>query len=549
MSGPIVHSISDLAKGPPATSSQPIFSTTGWRNDLPPHVYDVRSFGAIGDGVTDDTVAVQTAIDACGAGGGGTVFFPTGRYRLATSYTANGVFWCLLVGWDDVSFGGPGTLFLDLATDCALAVIGGCVKAARIAGDITNWINYSVFVGTNPAPGWNLTGTVVKGAASVTLNSAADNVHFAVGDYVAVRTGQTISATATGQPDAEINKVKSISGATINLEVPTAKGYAAENYNAGSTGISSVGGAGTAAPYQLVNVNDRIMRNFGVADLGIDTRANRHAFIGNGLDGVVFERVNGLFRGGQSFLSLGTRRGERVRDCTLTHRGLSGYVYAFGADSGSLDCRYERNQITTDAGTIYIHVHEGASQIYAVQNRLSHPLNANLNEPLVDIRGRAYDVFVLDNEFVNGSSNAGGATVLIDSLSVGGGRVAGNRYLGTHGNMVQNSSASDLWVIVSPAPARTITASTNVYPIPKLILADPTAGNITVNLVTTVTQYAGHEPQTVKNIASANNVIVNPNGSETLDGATAKTLAPRAWITYVRSGSEFAIIGQGGTVT
>lgn len=43
-------------------------------------MYDVRDFGAAGDGVTADTQAIQKAIEACSAAGGGTVILPTGVY-------------------------------------------------------------------------------------------------------------------------------------------------------------------------------------------------------------------------------------------------------------------------------------------------------------------------------------------------------------------------------------------------------------------------------------------------------------------------------------
>jgi hypothetical protein len=45
--------------------------------------YDVRSFGAVGDGKTDDTAAFQKALDAAGAAGGGTVHAPRGNYFFA----------------------------------------------------------------------------------------------------------------------------------------------------------------------------------------------------------------------------------------------------------------------------------------------------------------------------------------------------------------------------------------------------------------------------------------------------------------------------------
>ena len=43
-------------------------------------IYDVRTFGAKGDGKTLDTLAINRAIDAAAAAGGGTVTFPAGTY-------------------------------------------------------------------------------------------------------------------------------------------------------------------------------------------------------------------------------------------------------------------------------------------------------------------------------------------------------------------------------------------------------------------------------------------------------------------------------------
>jgi hypothetical protein len=46
--------------------------------------FDVRQFGAAGDGKTKDTAAMQKAIDACAASGGGTVYLAPGTYLSGT---------------------------------------------------------------------------------------------------------------------------------------------------------------------------------------------------------------------------------------------------------------------------------------------------------------------------------------------------------------------------------------------------------------------------------------------------------------------------------
>lgn len=60
-------------------------------------VYNVKAHGATGNGTTDDTAAIQAAINAVQAAGGGVVYFPTGTYLVtptaspALAVTGNGV--------------------------------------------------------------------------------------------------------------------------------------------------------------------------------------------------------------------------------------------------------------------------------------------------------------------------------------------------------------------------------------------------------------------------------------------------------------------------
>jgi polygalacturonase len=58
-----------------------LFVQSGLRAETPPAgFYNVRSFGATGDGKTLDHTAINKAIDACAEAGGGTVYLPAGTY-------------------------------------------------------------------------------------------------------------------------------------------------------------------------------------------------------------------------------------------------------------------------------------------------------------------------------------------------------------------------------------------------------------------------------------------------------------------------------------
>jgi hypothetical protein len=48
-------------------------------------VFNVRDYGAVGDGVTNDSTAMNSAIAAASSAGGGTVFFPQGTYVVSSS--------------------------------------------------------------------------------------------------------------------------------------------------------------------------------------------------------------------------------------------------------------------------------------------------------------------------------------------------------------------------------------------------------------------------------------------------------------------------------
>lgn len=48
-------------------------------------MFNIRDYGAVGDGIQLDSPAIQRAVDACAAAGGGTVFIPAGKYLCGTA--------------------------------------------------------------------------------------------------------------------------------------------------------------------------------------------------------------------------------------------------------------------------------------------------------------------------------------------------------------------------------------------------------------------------------------------------------------------------------
>ena len=54
-------------------------------------IFNVRDFGAVADGVTINSEAVQKAIDACSLAGGGTVLFENGDFVLSTVFLKSNV--------------------------------------------------------------------------------------------------------------------------------------------------------------------------------------------------------------------------------------------------------------------------------------------------------------------------------------------------------------------------------------------------------------------------------------------------------------------------
>jgi polygalacturonase len=67
----------------------------GTDSPLPPRLFTITDTGAVGDGTTLNTRAIQAAVDACAQAGGGTVVIPPGEFLSGAMFLKPGVHLCL----------------------------------------------------------------------------------------------------------------------------------------------------------------------------------------------------------------------------------------------------------------------------------------------------------------------------------------------------------------------------------------------------------------------------------------------------------------------
>lgn len=186
---------------------------------------NVRDYGAVGNGVSDDRQMIQDAINACGAAGGGTVLFPDGDYLLSTTGTTIGA---LYIAHDNVTleWAANAKWINTNVSQGPLAILGSAK-----GGYQASWWTHQMAITTNIAIAAHSAGD-----SSLTILSSSDlsALGLVAGDYILIRTGAPTGVDHK-TPDSEINQVVSASGTTINLRWPLLKSYAQEYFPTASS--------------------------------------------------------------------------------------------------------------------------------------------------------------------------------------------------------------------------------------------------------------------------------------------------------------------------
>jgi hypothetical protein len=147
----------------------------------------VKDFGAVGDGVTDDTVAVQAAVNV-----GRVLQFPPGTYKFTSSVQV------------------PQNTIVDLGSaviDMSSAPSGS--NAFRVLGTFDS--------------AYSLTADTSINGTTLTLSSL-DAANFAEGDYVQVYSNTVYDTGWSNATIGEIVRVYSVSGTTVTLNEPLVGG-------------------------------------------------------------------------------------------------------------------------------------------------------------------------------------------------------------------------------------------------------------------------------------------------------------------------------------
>jgi hypothetical protein len=143
-------------------------------------VYNVKAFGAFGDGVTDDQAPIQSAINAATIDGGGIVYFPSGTYIInsatlfidGTKVTLKGVGWGSTLQYNtldsaiEIRSGSSKIVIEDLRITSSAAASGGTLDKGAIhfnnsTGNITFVTISRVFIDTVGTSGIRVRGASV----------------------------------------------------------------------------------------------------------------------------------------------------------------------------------------------------------------------------------------------------------------------------------------------------------------------------------------------------------------------------------------------------
>lgn len=313
--------------GPFMTGATPTVSATPTATPSP--TFDVRGFGAVGDGVADDTAAVQAAVTA--AAGRGTVVVPAGTYRISrvvsvpgnTSVSGSGVIRQVTAGVSGLRITGSGV------------TVEGITLTGRNGSAVYAGGEYGIEAqGTSGSPLRQITVRNVTlsrwGAYGVYLRQV---VGFAISGCTVSDVGYTGLGVLTGsQGTIENNRVDNVTPGVVGDMYGIATSYATSE--AESTDIQVRGNTVSRVAWEAIDahggsrltVDGNTVRNSGTAIALVPGTGPGHVGSGNTVSNNLIEDASkfGILVAGQDNVP---RSDNRITGNTLRRTATGIYNY------------------------------------------------------------------------------------------------------------------------------------------------------------------------------------------------------------------------------